>query len=101
MADIHIRLNEKAHGAFYIAEAGKQLGEMVIGIAGKTLTVYHTEILPEEEGKGYGRQLLNAMVAYAREHQLQVMPLCPYVHAQFKRHPESYADIWQPDVAAE
>jgi len=99
MADIQVRLNQKGHGAFYVYENGQQLGEMVIGIAGKTLTVYHTEVMPEAEGKGYGRQLLNAMVAYAREHQLQVMPLCPYVHAQFKHYPEDYADVWQPGAA--
>ena len=34
------------------------------------------------------------MVTYAREHHLKVTPYCPYVHAQLKRHPEQYADIW-------
>lgn len=101
MAEIKIRLNKKEHGAFYVMEGEQQMGEMVIGIAGKALTAYHTEVLPEAEGKGYGKQLLDALVAYAREHQLQVVPLCPYVHAQFKRHPENYADIWNPETAAE
>ena len=34
------------------------------------------------------------MVDYARKHDLKVIPLCPYVHAQFKRHPDEYADVW-------
>jgi predicted GNAT family acetyltransferase len=35
------------------------------------------------------------MAAYARGHHLKVIPLCPFVNAQFKRHPEEYADIWE------
>jgi predicted GNAT family acetyltransferase len=38
--------------------------------------------------------MLNAMVDYARRNEMQVTPLCPYVHAQFKRHPEEYRDVW-------
>jgi hypothetical protein len=34
------------------------------------------------------------MVDYARKNKLKVIPLCPYVHAQFKRHPKEYADVW-------
>ncbi|HEU4902844.1 MAG TPA: N-acetyltransferase [Flavisolibacter sp.] len=39
------------------------------------------------------------MVDYARKNGLKVIPLCPYVHAQFKRHPADYADVWKPDNA--
>jgi uncharacterized protein len=34
------------------------------------------------------------MVDYAREHKLKVIPLCPYVNAQFRRHPDQYQDVW-------
>jgi len=54
----------------------------------------HTEVDPAHEGKGIAHQLLDAMVAYARENKLQVVPLCPFVLAQFRRHPELYADLW-------
>jgi len=37
------------------------------------------------------------MVTYAREKGLKVIPLCPYVSAQFKRHPDTYADVWNKD----
>ncbi|MBW8682735.1 GNAT family N-acetyltransferase [Chitinophaga rhizophila] len=94
MDEVVIRLNAKNHGAFYLMHEGEQTGEMVIAVDGGVLTAYHTEIIPQAEGKGLARVLLNGMVAYAREHQLKVRPLCAYVHAQFKKHPDEYADIW-------
>ena len=76
-------------------DGNEQLGEMAISINGHSLTVYHTEVSPAAEGKGLGKRLLEAMVTYAREHQMKVVPLCPFVHAQFKRNPDKYKDLWQ------
>jgi uncharacterized protein len=42
--------------------------------------------------------LLTAMVDYAKGHQLKVVPLCSFVHAQFKRHPDMYEDVWKKDA---
>lgn len=95
MPDVKLDLNEKGHGHFYINENNQQVAEMIIGISGNDLTVYHTEVLPIAEGKGLAKELLLAMVDYARKNNLQVIALCPYVFAQFKRHPDEYADIWK------
>lgn len=94
MEDVKLKLNDKGHGRFYIMEGETQVAEMVISISEGLLTAYHTEVLPRAEGKGLAKQLLTAMVDHARENGLKVIPLCPYVHAQFKRHPELYADVW-------
>lgn len=82
-------------GFFEIEENGKRLGEMVVSVSGNRLTVYHTEVAPEAEGRGLAKKMLEEMVAYAREQHFKVIPLCPYVHAQFKRHPDTYADLWK------
>jgi predicted GNAT family acetyltransferase len=37
------------------------------------------------------------MVEHARKNKLKVIPLCTYVHVQFKRHPDEYADVWNRD----
>ena len=92
--DVQLKLDKKGHGFFYINEGEDRLGEMEIGIAGDHLTAYHTEVAPKAEGKGLAKQLLASMVDHARRHSLKVTALCPYVHAQFRRHPEAYADIW-------
>src|SRR2546423_5963433 len=97
MDEVQLKLDEKNKGAFYIMEGKEQIGEMVISISGSDLTVYHTEVSTRAQGKGLAKNLLDAMVAYARSHSLKVIPLCPYVHVQFKRHPEEYNDIWKKD----
>ena len=99
MADIRLTLNDRGWGAFKVYETTTEVGEMVIGIDKSELVVYHTQIIPEAEGKGYAKQLLDTMVIYARDHKLNVLPLCPYVLAQFRRHPDLYADIWNKQPA--
>jgi hypothetical protein len=95
MEQVELTLNEKKHGRFYINENDEQIAEMQIGISGNDLTVYHTEVSPDHEGRGLAKKLLSAMVDYARKNQLKVIALCPYVFAQFKRHPQEYDDIWK------
>lgn len=95
MEEPELVLNEKNQGAFVIMDGDKQLAEMVLAVADQEVVVYHTEVSPEAEGKGLAKKLLDAMVAYARTNNFKVVPLCPYVHAQFKRHPEDYQDVWK------
>jgi predicted GNAT family acetyltransferase len=81
-------------GEIQLFSDDKKAGKMDISVIGKKLTVYHTEVNPEYEGKGFAKILLERLVSYARENDLKSLPLCPYVHAQFKRHPEEYNDVW-------
>lgn len=95
MEDILLKLNDKGRGSFYVLDGEEQIALMEIGISENSLTVYHTEVSPKAEGRGLAKELLSHMVAYARQHGLKVIPLCPFVNAQFKRHPAEYADIWE------
>jgi len=95
MTDIKLELDNKKQGAFNLYENNVKIGEMVISLNDGTLTVYHTEVDESASGKGYAKLLLDAMTAYATENNIKVIPLCPYVHAQFKRHPDEYEAIWQ------
>ena len=95
MENVQFGINSKGHGHFFIMNGDKQIAQMIIGVSGNDLTVYHTEVLPEAESKGLAFQLLKAMVDYARDNKLKVIALCPYVFAQFKRHPDEYEDIWK------
>jgi predicted GNAT family acetyltransferase len=97
MTPVELKLDKKNNGGFYIMDGEEQIAEMAISISGKNLTVYHTEVLEKAEGKGLGKKLLSAMVDHARKNGLKVIALCPFVHAQFKRYPEEYADIWNKE----
>jgi len=94
MNEVQFKTDEKGKGSFYILDGNESIAEMAIRVSGNDLTVYHTEVKPAYEGKGYAKELLKKMVAHARNNNLKVIPLCPYVHAQFKRHPDEYSDIW-------
>ena len=95
MDEAQLNLKTNGSGYFYINEGEEKVGEMMIDISGNDLTVYHTEVLPKAEGKGLAKKLLTTMVDYARKNNLKVIALCPYVHAQFLRHPDEYNDIWK------
>lgn len=96
MENVELELGKNGSGEFYLANAeGEKIGEMVINISENNLTVYHTEILPEYEGKGLAQKLLETMVAYARSNNLHVIPLCDFVYEWFSGHAETYKDIWK------
>jgi predicted GNAT family acetyltransferase len=95
MSDVKLELNEKGQGNFYILDGDQKIAFLEVSTAGDVIIAAHTEVLPVAEGKGLAKQLVTELVNYAREQKMKVLPLCPYVHAQFKRRPEEFADIWK------
>jgi uncharacterized protein len=59
---------------------------------GATLTVLHTEVPSELNGKGIGSALVRGLLDIARAEKLKVRPLCPFVAGYIAKHPE-YADL--------
>ena len=59
---------------------------------GGVLTLVHTEVPPELEGRGIASSLARAALDYAREQRLRVAPRCPFVATYLERHPE-YSDL--------
>ena len=60
--------------------------------ANGTIIIDHTGVPPEYEGRGIAARLVNQAIADAREQGFKITPLCSYVVAQFRRHPE-WADL--------
>jgi predicted GNAT family acetyltransferase len=94
MNEIVLKMEDNGKGTFVLEEKAERMAEMVIAISESNLTVFHTEVSNKLKGQGVAAKLLSTMVEYARAHQLKVIALCPYVSAQFKRHPDQYQDIW-------
>ena len=53
----------------------------------------HTAVAEGQEGKGIGLVMLRALIADARKNGFQIVPLCPFVNAQRRKHPE-WADAF-------
>jgi uncharacterized protein len=78
-------------------------GETLVGfIAYRTepgaRVLIHTEVEPRFEGGGHGAELVRAALDDLRGRGLYVVPLCPFVAAYIRRHPE-YADLVVGDPA--
>ncbi len=48
----------------------------------------HTEVPPALEGKGVGNAIVEKTLRYMEENNLKLVPLCPFVAAYVKKHPE-------------
>lgn len=51
----------------------------------------HTEVASELKGKGVASKMVKDALQYIEEHDLKLVPLCPYVAGYLKRHPEYHA----------
>jgi len=73
-------------GEFYIGENHQHLAEMVYTWAGEdTFIIEHTEVDDSLRGQGVGNKLLDRAVAWAREKNLKIIPLCPFVKSVFNK----------------
>jgi predicted GNAT family acetyltransferase len=52
------------------------------------VVLVHTDIDPAHEGKGLGSRLVAGALDDVRSRGLRVVPLCPFVAAYLRRHPE-------------
>ena len=55
---------------------------------GDTMMLVHTEVPPQLEGRGFASMLVRAAFDHARQNGLDVLPVCSFVSAWARRHPE-------------
>ena len=80
-------------GEFFILEDGKKIASMIYVYAGETkIIIEHTVVDPSHEGKGLGKQLVNAAVDFARKNGIKIMPLCPYAKRVLEAS-DTYRDV--------
>lgn len=61
---------------------------------GDIMFLTHTEVPVALEGKGVGKRIVESALNYIKDHNYKLAPLCPFVAAYLKRHPE-----WEPILA--
>ena len=52
------------------------------------LFLTHTEVPPALESQGLGTELAHAALEYARQNELTVVAICPFVQEYVRSHPE-------------
>jgi predicted GNAT family acetyltransferase len=52
----------------------------------------HTEVPDALEGQGYGSALAKAVLTYAKDGGVKIIPSCPFMTEYLRRHPE-YASL--------
>jgi hypothetical protein len=64
-----------------------------VPVSPHTIDLVHTKVFPEFEGRGFGRELVAAAVAFARSEGLTLTASCPYA-AQVLGRRADWADVW-------
>lgn len=55
---------------------------------GDRLIFTHTEVPPQDEGKGFAAKVVGAALEDTHRRGLRIVPACSYVVAYVRRHPE-------------
>ena len=91
---MHTVEHDMANKRFLIRVKGRTAAEMTYVTSSPELSIIdHTLVNHDYRGQGLGDKLVKAMVEYARENGIKIIPLCPFAKAQFERHSD-YADVF-------
>ncbi|QYZ71668.1 GNAT family N-acetyltransferase [Neotabrizicola shimadae] len=94
MADFVIEKEISGSKGRYVIRTDGEEAELTFSITTPTLIIAdHTGVPDSFRGTGAGLALVTHLVQDARENGFKVMPLCPFVNAMRKRHPE-WADVF-------
>jgi predicted GNAT family acetyltransferase len=84
-------------GCFYIEDGNGKIANLSYKMndAG-CMVIEHTEVMPEGNGKGLGKQLVALAVEFARQHHIKIIPVCPFARKIIEKIPE-YHDVLLKD----
>lgn len=87
------REDQPGHGRYVIRLSPDAEAEMTFRLGdNNSIIIDHTGVPPAFEGRGIAAKLVNTAIDDARRQGFKITPLCSYVVAQFRRHPE-WADL--------
>lgn len=94
MSDFAIEREVTGHKGRYVIRKDGAAAELTYSITTPELVIAdHTSVPDSFRGTGAGLALATRLVADARAEGFKIMPLCPFVNAQRKKHPE-WADAF-------
>jgi uncharacterized protein len=95
MADVKVELQQTLSSGRYVGRIAGIDGEAELTFTRRSQTLIsadHTSAPDSMRGAGAAMALVQRLIADAREEGFKVIPVCPYVLAQYRRHPE-WADV--------
>lgn len=92
--DLAITLEEMPYGGRWVARTKEgPESEMTFSVREDgVLVIDHTGVPPALEGRGIAGALMERAIDEAREMGLRIHPVCSYVVAAFRRHPD-WSDV--------
>jgi predicted GNAT family acetyltransferase len=88
-----IHRDDGREGSFVLKEGTATVGEITYVWAGdRRIVIGHTGVRRPYEGRGLGRQLVDAAAGFARQKGIGITPLCPFARALFDKS-ASYDDV--------
>ena len=73
---------------YELVREGEVLGFLLYRIEPESVVLVHTDVDPAYEGQGLGSVLVKGALDDLRERGVRAVPLCPFVRAYIRRHPE-------------
>lgn len=95
MTEIAIDREEDGRKGRYVARIAGIEGEAEITFTKRgpdLISADHTGAPDSMKGTGAAKALVEFMIADARRNAFRIIPICPYVRAQYEKHPE-WADV--------
>lgn len=80
-------------GARFAAADAEDTAFLAYRREGQRITLLHTEVDPQLEGRGLGSALVRAALDHAEEQGLTVVPVCRFVSGWLDRHAERAAQL--------
>ncbi len=93
-AEVAVRRDDDA-GRYRLLVDGTEAGFSEFHESGRRTVVTHTVVDDAYEGRGFGSALARGVLDDIRDRGRRVVPVCPFVAAYVRRHPE-YADVVDP-----
>lgn len=90
-----IVLNEQAQR--FEAAGEPDIAYLTYERSGDRMTLVHTEVADDLEGRGLGSALVRTALDHADAADLTIVPQCPFVSSWLERHPDRAAEL---DIAA-
>ena len=87
--------DNRAELRYELVRGGEVLGFLLYRIEPDGVVLVHTDVDPAYEGQGLGSVLVKGALDDLRERGVRAVPLCPFVRAYIRRHPE-YTPVGAP-----